>query len=85
MIHVFVPLDISPNLDHQYIDQDKLTECFEHKVVGPNEFLHKDMFNFLSTFALTQDGDYNNKNQFLLSPFKAHLTDIDLLDNESEL
>jgi|TARA_R110001592_G_scaffold115946_1_gene316652 hypothetical protein len=81
MIHVFVPLDIGPNLDHHYIDQDKLAECFEHKVVGPNEFLHKDVFNFLSTFALTQDGDYNNEKQFLISPFKAYLTDIDLLDN----
>ena len=81
MIHVFVPLDISPNLDHHYIDQDKLAECFEHKVVGPKEFLHKDVFNFLSTFALTQDGDYNNDKQFLISPFKAYLTDIDLLDN----
>lgn len=81
MIHVFVPLDISPHLEHHYIDQDKLTECFKHKVVGQNEFLHKDVFNFLSTFALTQDGDYNNEKQFLISPFKVYLTDIDLLDN----
>ena len=86
MIHVFVPLDISPHLDHHYIDQDKLAECFNHKIIGPKDFLQKDVFNFLSTFALTQDGDFNNEKKFFISPFKFYLTDIDLLDNiESKL
>jgi len=81
MIHVFVPLDISPHLDHQYVDQEKLKECFDLNIIQEHEFIQKDVFNFLSNFAMTADGDISEDGGFLISPFKIYLTDIDLLDN----
>lgn len=81
MIHVFVPLDISHHLDHQYVDQDKLKECVDLNIIKTHEFIQKDIFNFLSNFAMSVDGDISEEGGFLISPFKVYLTDIDLLDN----
>ena len=81
MNHVFVPLDIRNELDSRFVDQDRLQEFIDLDILPLSELVKKDLFDVLSFFPKLSKGHKSKTDDnYLISPFKVYLEDLELLD-----
>ena len=84
MNHVFVPLDIRPELESRYIDQNRLEEFENLNILPIKDLVKKDLFDVISWFPKTSSGNkIFIEHDYLISPFKILPSDLDLLDHLS--
>ena len=82
MKHIFVPLDIRPNLDHHWINHDVLDEFKKLDVLPLSDLVKRDLYHVLCNDPKLKTGESKLLNhQFAISPFKINLTDIELYEN----
>lgn len=76
MINLFVPLDIRPNLDHVFVNQDAVREFEKNEIMPFCDLLSKDVFTYLSRQRFIRKG-LETSNKVIISPFVMLLEDIE--------